>query len=77
LYENPKSLIRFVYAVSDQTKTFLKNERIGLLYELEPYIKNGKLDTKNKFSLQNYNYWVSLLEWTLYFFRQSLLQKNS
>lgn len=68
MIENPKSLMRLIYTISNLTKGLLRKEGVGLIFEIEPYFKNKKGVSSFFSSSQEFSNWINLLEWSLYFF---------
>lgn len=63
-YENPKSLVRFIYVISDQTKTLIQKDIFGFSFEIHSILKNVTF-SESEFSSKN---WLLFFEWNLHFF---------
>lgn len=69
--ENQKSLLRFIYTVSEKTKKLIKEEGVGFLFDATLHFKNEK-ELQKKFSSSNeFNNWINLLEWSLFLVHNS------
>lgn len=67
--EYPKSLLRFIFTVSEETRSTVRKDRIGFLFDLETILKNQKPAKKIISTARQYNNWIQLLDWSLYFFK--------
>lgn len=69
--ENQKSLLRFIYNVSEKTKQLIKEEGVGFLFNASQYFKNEKELQKKFSSSHEFNNWINLLEWSLFLVHNS------
>jgi|GEM_PF-1990152 len=69
--ENQKSLLRFIYTISEKTKKLIKEEGVGFLFDTSLYFKNEKELQKKFSSSHEFNNWINLLEWSLFLVHNS------
>lgn len=75
--ENPKALVRFIYAFPEAFKTKTENQIDGFQTEFQELLHFSLLPKANYFSGTELESWVEFMSWQFYFFKEKRVSKTS
>jgi hypothetical protein len=75
--DNPKTLIRFIYALPEEFKTKIEAQIDGFQTEFQELLRFALVSKANYFSSINLESWVDFMSWQFYFFKEKRVSGSS